>query len=94
MKITYCDICYQVIKPGDKKYVLAIHILTQKGNENKEETYEALQRNYQYYNKIEHHEVCVECKKVLEYFFHVRKEELRKIKKELDKLYKKKVGNS
>ena len=90
MKVTYCDICYQVIKPGTKKYVLGIHILTHEGDKQKLE--EVIQHNYQYHlPKIEMYEICGECKQVLEHFFHIRKEKLAKIKKELKKIFKKRM---
>ena len=91
MKVTYCDICYQVIKPQSKKHILSLHTMVHETTEDKAELQEKILKNYQY-RTPELYEVCQGCKKVLMYFFHIRKEELRKIQKELEKISKKRMG--
>jgi len=97
MKVTYCDICFQVIKPGSKKYVMGVHTMTQAKNENYQDDDELkdafLRKIKSPYASIELYEICPECRKVLEHFFHIRKEKLVKIQEELKSICKKKIGD-
>jgi hypothetical protein len=92
MKVSYCDICYQVIKPQSKKHVLCLHTMVHETTDDKAELQEKILKSYQY-RSPELYEVCQGCKKVLEYFFHIRKDELRKIQKELEKISRKRSGD-
>ena len=84
-KVTYCDICYCPIKLGDKKYVLGIlqtDEMTTQDVKNFEQSlyYQRPQQETKLY------EICEGCKEVLEHFFYIRKDELEKIKQDLEKL--------
>jgi len=92
-QITICDICKQVISEGDKKYIMGINPVNESGRIKKKvtdfhETAEILISNTYRYGKCQLFEICTECKKVLEYLFRLRKKELKKLKREVEKMYK------
>ena len=92
MQLTYCDICHELIKIGDKKYILGVNPVKQESEKIEEElkknVYDYLRHVQHQTEKIQIMEICEECKKVLEYFFHIRKKELEKTKLELKKIIK------
>ena len=88
-KSTFCDICYLPIKLGDNKHVLGI--VTTKEYEppvSKEALFANVLTGGNIYarEQIKFYDVCEECKRVLEYFFYIRKDELKKIKTELERM--------
>ena len=95
MRVSYCDICHNVLKVGKRKIVLGV-LTTEQPNadNNEEELRDVMSKGLQYsYQGIKTYEICLECEKVLDRFFHIRKEELTKINKEIEKIYKKKMGD-
>lgn len=88
--ISTCDICHQIIKDNEKKYKLWIQKAYNPYNPygtKKSET--ALVKLYnEAVDSTEYKELCSKCKKVLEYFFNIRKEKMNKVLKEIEKSYK------
>ncbi len=92
MQVIFCDICHELIKEGDKKYILGVNPVKQESEQVEEElkknVYEYLRHVQNQINKLQLMEICEECKKVLEYFFSIRKKELEETKLEIQKMIK------
>lgn len=86
--ISICDICGQIIKDNEKKFNLW---LQDSYDENKLSQLGQAEM-VKLYNKTvkstEHKEFCGKCKKVLDYFFNIRKDTMTKILREIEKSYK------
>lgn len=76
MQIICCDLCDNIIKPGEK-----YHLIVTPPNNGKL-TYS------EYQNEVNSNlkEICVNCKNVIAIVFRYRLKNLNKIKKEIDKL--------
>ena len=88
-KSTFCDICYLPIKLGDNKHILGI--VTTKEYEppiSKQTLFTNILTVNNTYGReqIKFYDVCEGCKTVLEYLFYMRKDELEKIKIELERM--------
>jgi len=92
-----CDICQQVIKTGDKKYVLGLNPVHQEETdlnpyESPQDDMGALQelmgklRNRSQNVKLV--EICENCKKVFDHFINLRIERVKKISLKLKKIEK------
>lgn len=96
MKLSYCDICQSLIKPGDKKFLFGMNVVTEKHNDetieslNSEELKKVIQSYQNEYKSIQIFEICKECKDVIQKLLELRRQEIRKIKEELEKTW----GNS
>ena len=88
-KSTYCDICYLPIKLGDNKHVFGIATTKEyMPSISKETLFANVLTGGNMYSKdqIKFYDVCEGCKEVLEHFFFIRKDELEKIKIELERM--------
>jgi len=92
MKVTFCDKCRQVIKPTQQKYILALlPVIENQEGLNIEALLDMIKLQYEAKYKsdqIKVEEICEECKKVVDYFFDVRIEELQVVKHTLNKIKK------
>jgi len=90
-KLTLCDVCGAVIKIGDKKYILGVNEIQESGDheETINDVEEIIKRYKQGFDRVQIYEICVECKKILEHLFKMRKKEREDIIKEIEKLYEK-----
>jgi len=88
VQLTYCDICHQVISTGKRKHILAVSSAEQKNREygRYKDFDEEIQQYATNCKKVKLYEICTECKKILEYFFRLRIDELEKTKKEIKKI--------
>ena len=88
-KSTFCDICYLPIKLGDDKHIFGIATVKEyETPTSKQSLFTSLLTDGNVYGKeqIKFYDVCEGCKNVLEHFFYIRRDELEKIKKELDRM--------
>ena len=90
-RVTYCDICYVPIKLNDKIYVLGILEATETSVQDIANFRDSLGYRDTYGTKLK--EVCEGCKKVLERFFHIRKDELEEVKAIIEKITEKRGKN-
>ena len=88
MLFSICDVCRDVFKIGDKKFILAItevieeNIKSGELQENFSERYQQIQNCK---NKVKLFELCSNCKKVLEYVLKMRKTEVENILMDIEK---------
>jgi FMN-dependent NADH-azoreductase len=93
MQITYCDLCNEPIKINDKKYILGVHCVTEAPEEERQQHYAEILRDLakqmQSTNRgVQIFEICPECLKVFLRFIHLRKEDLKKQRKEINRIMK------
>jgi len=99
MKVIFCDLCENLIKSTDKRYYIAIIKADEKekGNRNlimkDEKELLLLIQNKQEemakeYDTIKIYEICDKCKKVYDYIFGLRKNKVKALKKEANKILK------
>jgi len=91
MRITYCDICGQVLELKDKKYILDINEVTEQEDRTwEEQDLEYLQDQItgirRRMKNVRLYEICTKCKEVFEYFINIRLEELKDIKRKLQQM--------
>lgn len=90
MKVTYCDLCEQLIPLHAKKSILLLHDLF----ENKDEVdgysilIDLIKRHELIGNKMKVYEICPKCRDIVNHFLKLRKKELEKLSKEIEKLYR------
>ena len=101
MRINYCDICQELIKKGDKKILLGINSTIEKNSDNEvnetmtqEEIKKAIQSYQSEYKAIKIYEICNSCKELIERLLTLRRQEIKKIKDELDKAWGNSNGNN
>ena len=82
-KITYCDICYCPIKIGDKKHILGSLSVIEVSEADLQFVKQSLYYQQEREN-VQLHEICEGCKEVLEHLFYIRKDELEKIKQQIE----------
>lgn len=88
MKVLYCDICEQVIKPGDSKTIVAFTD-TIHGEENQVKHYSSLQTyidSVTSYDNVDVREICPNCKEILSDLYNKRLNGLQYIKDKIDKV--------
>ena len=80
-----CDVCQQIIKIGEEKYILAVNeVLHQKAGArvmNYDDFVKMLQKRNE---ELQTHEICGKCKILLDKFLSLRRKELKKIEQELN----------
>lgn len=90
MQTTHCDICGHLIKNNSVKYAMVVQKIVQ-GQRPPENQHEAMQMEEamreEYRVKLK--EICETCKQIHEYIFKLRKDNVDRIKKELEKSYEK-----
>ncbi len=87
MQTTHCDICNEVIKSGEDKFILAIHPIKQGlGRNNLQDIQEAVQNPQKNPRKIQIFEIDNGCKKVIQYLFTIRIKKLKELKQEIEKI--------
>jgi len=101
-QVTYCDICGELIKQSEDKFLLGLLQVTETNSppirdNRKKEMQEYLIKYYEdQRGGILVFEICAECKKILYHLFNMKKEERTKILKTLEDIYeqepKKKKG--
>lgn len=84
--INTCDICSQIIKDNEEKYKLWIQKAYNPYGKQSETTLTKLYNEA--VDSTEYKELCGKCRKVLEYFFNIRKEKMAKVLKEIEGSYK------
>lgn len=99
---THCDICGEIIKLNDTKFLLGLHEVTEDNSRplrdsRKKDMQEYLVKWYQDQSRgVLVLELCKTCKKILYHVFNMKKKERIKILKSLENLYaqepKKKKG--
>ena len=86
-----CDLCGIIFKPNSKKYAIVMKELVETENQelqeysNPAEYMQALRRKY---DDFEVKEICEECKKVYDYLFNMRINEVEKIKQHIKQSFK------
>ena len=92
-----CDVCQQVIKLGDKKYILGLNSTQQTESESysynsSQDGMESLQDLIgRMENRTKHVkvlEICEKCKRVFDHFINLRIERVKKIALKLEKIEK------
>lgn len=95
MKVSYCDICNNVIKDADIKFLLGTLQIKTARNSPYDDTYNAedlqasLLNSTSYNDSTKIYEVCTECYEVLNKLLTIRKADLEAIKNDLNKLWSK-----
>ena len=95
-QMTFCDLCQEIIKPSDKKFLFAMYPVTEEDNETKKEQFKEVLEALYVGAKIEDNgirvvEICNSCAGVFAYFMNLRKKELIKSKREIRKMLARKV---
>lgn len=88
MLFSACGVCKNIIKTGAKKYILAITEVIEKNvipGQLQQNFQERLNELENCRNKIKVFEFCEDCKKVLEHVLKMRREEIEKTLKEIEK---------
>jgi hypothetical protein len=84
MYIFYCDVCEQIIKEGEDKFILAINKVGRDREEPKIMNYEDFINRLQQKNKtIRTYEICIKCKELLDKFLAMRRNDLKKLEQQL-----------
>lgn len=95
-QITFCDLCKEIIKINDKKFLFAMYPVTDEDDETKKlrfkEVLEALYEGKTYEDKcIRVVEICTPCAGVFAHFMSLRKKELIKSRREVKRILSRKV---
>jgi hypothetical protein len=90
-QVNYCDVCGNVIKDGCIKWAIAIQPVKQISNKEllKMNIQEQMEEMQQRYDNTILQEMCDSCKKIHDHLFELRKEEIERMKKELEESYNK-----
>lgn len=86
MQLSICDVCGIPIKPNDKKYAMSEQEMTE-DNAQYTDILDYMQSQQRKYGKIQVKEVCQTCKQIYDRFFQLRKDEITKLNKEIEKSY-------
>jgi hypothetical protein len=108
MEFHACDICNNILK--DKFYMLVVNCINKSDYEEGDKEPITLEDFFQKLNeygsrqrkKVKYYEICPECYEVLNHLFKLRLREIKKMKKEIERIYnepykldqKKKKSNS
>jgi phosphoenolpyruvate carboxylase len=95
-QITYCDMCREILKPSDKKFLFGYYPCTEEDEEtNKQRFEEIIKALYQgKLNKetsIKIIEICTGCAGVFAHFVNLRKKELIKSRREVRRMLSRKI---
>jgi len=95
-QVTYCDLCHEIIKPNDNKFIFAMYPLTEEDENTKKmrfaEILDALYKGKTYEDKaIKVVEICNSCSGVFAHFMSLRKKELILSRREVRKILSRKV---
>jgi len=95
-QVSFCDLCKEIIKPNDKKFLFAYYSVTEEDEETRKTRYkeilEALYDGKAYSdNIIKVVETCTPCAGVFAHFMTLRKKELIKARREIKKIFARKV---
>ena len=98
MQTTFCDLCGELVKVGDKKYILGVHQVTEEAEEERQQQLiEVLKELYKEMKssqrRVKIYEMCPKCLQVFLRFITLRKCELEKAKQEISRLLTKKLSN-
>lgn len=82
-----CDVCEQIIKEGDNKFVLAINKISQQSENINVVDYESFIEKLKTKAKgIRYYEICETCKNILDKFLAMRKKDMKKLVEQLKSL--------
>ncbi len=88
-----CDVCGYPIPENDKKFVFAVNETKNNMNEQEAKNYDSEMDLQDVIDKLKAHrenittrEICLNCKKVLDYFLNCRVDRVKKLSKILSKL--------
>ena len=95
-QMTYCDLCKEIIKQGDKKYIFALYLLSEEDEETRRTRYEEILKalsegRCMNDNHIKVAEVCERCASVFAHFLNLRKKELIKSRREVKRMLSRKT---
>ena len=95
-QVSFCDLCAEIIKPNDKKFLFAYYSVTEEDEETRKTRYkeilEALYDGKAYSdNVIRVVETCTICAGVFAHFMSLRKKELIKARREVKKMFTRKA---
>jgi len=95
-QVTYCDLCREIIKMNDKKFIFAYYSLVEEDEDTKKmrfaEILDALYKGKAYEDKcIKVTEICNQCAGVFAHFMGLRKKELIKSRREVRKILTRKA---
>lgn len=95
-QVTYCDLCREIIKMNDKKFIFAYYAVTEEDEDTKKmrfaEVLDALYKGKTYEDKaIKVVEICNSCSGVFAHFMSLRKKELIKSRREVRKILSRKT---
>lgn len=98
MQQSFCDLCGELIKVGDKKYILGVHCITEEPEEERQQQLvEVLKELYKEMKttqrSVQIYEMCPQCLQVFLRFINLRKTDLVKAKQEVARLLQKKLNN-
>jgi hypothetical protein len=93
---TFCDLCREIVKPSDKKFLFAYYAIIEEDDETKKERFkeilEALYTGKKYEDKsIRVVEICSPCAGVFAHFMNLRKKELIKSRREVKRILSRKA---
>jgi tyrosyl-tRNA synthetase len=93
---TFCDLCREIIKPSDKKFLFAYYAITEEDDQTKKERFkeilEALYVGKTYEDKaIKVVEICNPCAGVFAHLMALRKKELIKSRREVRRMLSRKA---
>ena len=91
MQVSYCDICGIIIKPGAKKYAVVMEEIIEEKIKDYSDATDYLREYNRKYGTLKVREICEGCKKVYDYLFQMRKDEIESIKKHIEQSYKKEL---
>jgi ABC-type multidrug transport system ATPase subunit len=89
MQVSYCDVCGNVIKNGSKVFYIVTREMIKEDEKEFKDAMEYLREYNKQYDRLEMKEICEHCKKVYDYFFKMRKEEVKEILEDLEKSFEK-----
>jgi hypothetical protein len=95
-QVTYCDLCREIIKISDKKFLFVMYPVTDEDDETKKlrfkEVLEALYEGKSYDEKcVRVVEICTPCAGVFAHLMTLRKKELIKSRREVRRLLSRKT---
>jgi len=95
-QLLLCDLCKEIIKLRDKKYIFGLYCVTEEDEETRKIRFEELVKDIyegkcHSNNNIKIAEICEKCVGVFAHFMNLRKKELIKSRKEVKKILSRKV---
>jgi len=95
-QLTYCDMCKELLKPSDKKFIFGYYPCTEEDEETNKQRFEELIKAL-YAGKLNKEtsikiiEICAGCAGVFAHFVNLRKKELIKSRREVKRMLTRKV---